>query len=304
VITSGAQQAINLTTQILIDPGDVVLVEEPTFIGALGVFRNAFAEIVPVPLDERGIIPSALAAICEEQQKKGKVIKMLYTIPNFQNPSGISLAVTRRPDVLHLAKYYDFLILEDDAYGELGFDLQQQLTEPLKALDQEGRVIYTGSFSKILSPGMRLGWVIAPEPLIERLEMARQMSDVCPNPLTQALVNQLCQENYFADHIPFLRKQYQGRCNAMLKALTAYMPADILWTEPQGGFYVWLTFPDTVDTLKMLPQAVEKKVAYVIGSAFSASGKLKNSLRLSFSRETETVIEEGIRRLAETIKNR
>jgi 2-aminoadipate transaminase len=303
VITAGAQQAINLATQVLIDPGDVILVEEPTFIGALGVFRNASAEITPIPMDEKGIIPAHLATVCEALQKKGKIIKLLYTIPNFQNPSGLTLAPERRPDVLRLAQYYDFMILEDDAYGELDFDLPSTSTEPIKALDREGRVIYLGSFSKILSPGIRLGWITAAEPLIDRLDMAKQMLDVCPNPLMQAVVSQLCREDFFLDHIPLLRKQYQNRCHAMLQALETNMPKEVTWTRPHGGFYIWLTFPESYDTQKMLPMALEDKVAYVIGSAFSASGKLHNTLRLAFSHESEQVIEEGIKRLAKTVIN-
>jgi 2-aminoadipate transaminase len=303
IITSGAQQAIHLTVQVLVDPGEVILVEEPTFIGALGVFRNASAEIVPVAMDDQGLIPAMLTEICEKNKKLGKSIKLLYTIPNFQNPSGVTMAPIRRAQILQIAEQYDFIILEDDAYGELAFDLPPAATQPIKYLDAKGRVLYAGSFSKILSPGMRLGWLVAPEPLVERFDMAKQMIDVCPNPLIQAVIFRLYQDNFFEDHIPRLRIHYQKRCDAVLAALSKYMPEQVAWTKPQGGFYIWLIFPDSFDTLKLLPKALEKKVAYVIGSAFSASGELHHTLRLSFSHETDKNIEEGIKRLASTIKS-
>jgi 2-aminoadipate transaminase len=302
IITSGAQQAINLTVQVLVDPGEIILVEEPSFIGALGVFRNAGAEIVPVAMDDQGMIPSVLAEICEKNKKKGRNIKLLYTIPNFQNPSGITMAAARRAEIVQIAEQYDFMILEDDAYGELSFDLSAGETRPIKTWDENGRVLYAGSFSKILSPGMRLGWLAAPEPLIERIDMAKQMLDVCPNPLNQAIVYQLYYNNFFEQHIPFLRKHYHMRCAEMLAALSRFMPEGVVWTKPNGGFYIWLTFPESFNTLKMLPMALEKKVTYVIGSAFSSAGKLQHTLRLAFSHEKGEIMVEGIKRLAETVR--
>ena len=194
IITSGAQQAIDLSAKVLADPGEIILVENPTFMGALGVFRNIGASLIGVPMDEKGIIPEELAEILEHAKDKGQRVKFLYTMPNFQNPTGITLTLERRREILNIAEHYDILIIEDDAYGELWFEGGLESVHPIKAIDSDGRGIYIGSFSKAISPGIRLGWEAAPQEIIERLDMARQMTDVCPNPLIQAAAAALCQD--------------------------------------------------------------------------------------------------------------
>ena len=303
MITSGAQQAINIATSVLTDPGDVILCENPTFIGAVGVFRNCRADLTGIPMDSDGIIPEDLENTLKELQKRGKRVKFLYTMPNFQNPSGLLLSIERRRRILEIASRYDILILEDDAYGELWFSGGYGQVQPLKALDTENRVIYAGSFSKIISPGIRLGWVCAPEELMERFDMARQMVDVCPNPLIQAAAAELCRSGYLMKHIERLRSVYANRCAAMLNSLEANMPEGVSWTRPRGGFYILVTLPESIDALKMLDHALANNVAYVIGAAFSPDSSNKNTFRISFSRETEDVIDEGIKRLANAVRD-
>ncbi len=302
IITSGAQQAVNLMTTVFIDPGDVILTENPTFVGALGVFRNARARVVGVPMDENGMIVENLAEIVRDLVQQGKKIKFLYVIPSFQNPSGLLTAVVRRKQILEIAREHDFLVLEDDPYGELVFDGDLSKVRPIKSFDTEGRVIYAGSFSKMISPGIRMGWAVAPPALIERFDMAKQMVDVCSNPLMQALAWELCDSGFLDEHIKKLRGLYRSRAMTMLDALDEHMPEGVSWTKPAGGFYIWLTLPPAFDALKMLDPALAENVAYVIGNAFSPDGSAADNFRISFCHETEEVIREGIRRLGTAVK--
>lgn len=302
IMASGSQQVINLVSSVLVDPGNIILVEDPTFIGALGVFRNTGGKILGVPKDEEGINPAELLKILETAKKAGERVKMLYVIPNFQNPTGSSMSQKRRREILRVAEDHDFFILEDDAYGELWFEGGLEQVKPIKALDQNHQVVYTSSFSKIISPGIRLAWVVAAPALIERLDMAKQMADVCCNPLMQGIAYELCDGGHLDTHIDALRGIYKTRCHAMLQALDRHMPDEVEWTQPNGGFYVWVTLPEKLDAVKMLPKALENNVAYVVGSAFYADGSGKNTLRISFCHEKEDVIEEGIRRLGKTVR--
>ncbi len=300
VITSGAQQAIDLAVKLLTNPGDVILTESPTFIGALGIFRNARASVIGVKVDENGIIPGKLReAISTVNNRK---IKFLYIIPSFHNPTGITLSLERRKEIYQIADDNDILIIEDNPYGELWFDAGLKNMQTIKSLDTNGRVIYTSSFSKIISPGIRLGWAAADKQLIDRFDMAKQMLDVCPSPLIQAAAAELSESGYLDEHINKLRNVYKLRCRAMLDALGEYMPDGVSWTHPKGGFYIWVTLPENADALEMLNTALENNVAYVIGSAFFPDGSGKNTLRLSFSNETEEVIKEGIKRLCSAVK--
>lgn len=303
IMTSGSQQAIDIMTMIFIDPGDVILVEEPTFVGALGTFRNSQARILGVPMDKHGIVISALIEILENTKREKHRVKFLYLIPNFQNPTGLTMSPERRQNVLQIAEEYDFMILEDDPYGELVFNSDLDSVRPVKALDTRDRVVYTSSFSKIISPGIRLGWVMTTPHIIERFDMAKQMLDVCSNPLMQGLAWELCNSGFLDTHIRSLRKIYQSRAEAMLAALQNEMPAGVSWTKPAGGFFIWLTLPKQINALEMLNTALTHNVAYVIGSAFSASSAGENTMRISFCHEREEVIEKGVRRLAETIKD-
>ncbi|MBN1996100.1 PLP-dependent aminotransferase family protein [candidate division KSB1 bacterium] len=302
IITSGAQQGINLLTTVFVDPGDVILTENPTFVGALGVFRNTRAHVMGVPMDENGLIVEKLEEIVQDLKSRKQKIKFLYIIPNFQNPSGLLTAVERRKQILQIATDNDFLILEDDPYGELVFDGDLSKVCPIKYDDKENRVIYCGSFSKMISPGIRMGWTVAAPELIERLDMARQMVDVCSNPLMQAMAWELCKSGFLDDHIKKLRQIYASRAAAMLDALQQHMPGGVSWTKPQGGFYIWLTLPPAFDAFKMLDKALAENVAYVFGNSFSPDGSAANNLRISFCHENEDDIHEGIRRLGVAVK--
>ena len=302
IVTSGAQQVINIAASVLTDPGDVIVCENPTFVGALGVFRNCRAELAGIPMDKDGIIPAILEETLNRMKLSEKRVKFLYIMPNFQNPSGILLSRERRRQIMDIARRVDILILEDDAYGELYFQGGPERVEPLKALDTENRVIYAGSFSKIISPGIRLGWACAAPELIERFDMARQMAVVCPNPLIQAAAAEMCGNGFLARHIETLRVKYAKRCSAMLASLNNHMPDGISWTQPEGGFYILVTLPKRIDALAMLDRALANNVAYVIGAAFSPDGTNKSTFRISFSRESEDVIEEGIRRLGAAVR--
>lgn len=301
IVTNGSQQAVNIVSSVFLDPGDTVFVENPTFIGALGVFRNAKANILGIPMDDGGVEISELRHRAHLLKKEGRPAKLMYLIPNFQNPTGLTLAQDRRQEILDIASEFDMLVLEDDPYGQLWFEGGPEMVKPIKAYDRENRILYTSSFSKIIAPGLRLGWIVAPQPLIERFDMAKQMIDVCSPPLLQGIGAELATSGYLDSHIEKLRFIYKSRCDAMLKALEQQMPDGVEWTIPKGGFFVWVTLPESVNALEMLPVALEKDVAYVIGSAFYADGSGKNTLRLSFCHEDEDTIHEGIRRLGEAV---
>ncbi len=302
LITAGAQQVMDLCSKILVDPEDTVLLESPSFIGALGAFRNYQARLVGVSMDESGIKLESLVDVLKSLQEEEGLPKFLYTIPNFHNPTGALMSQGKRRRLLEIADEFDLLILEDDAYGDLWFDGEGQEVLAIKSLDKQQRVIYAGSFSKIISPGIRLGWAAGPRELIEKFELARQVADVCPSPLIQALVVRLAEDGYLDHHIPQLREIYRLRRDAMLAALAKYMPEGVSWTAPKGGFYIWVTLPEQLDASELFPKAVEKNVAYVIGQPFYPDKSIKNTLRLSFSHEPEEVIEEGIRRLGEAVR--
>jgi 2-aminoadipate transaminase len=302
IIISGSIQAAYMMTRVILNPDESILVENPTFIGALGAFRNAGIELIGVPLDHDGIIPKKLEAVIREALDSGHRIKLLYTIPNFQNPTGVSMSPDRRRRVLDIVDKYDIMVLEDDPYGELWFRGGPERTTPLKAMEGSRRVIYAGSFSKIVSPGIRLGWMAAPAEIIKKCEIAKQSLDICCSPLYQAAVAEMVRTGFLDEHIERLRAVYRSRADAMLNSLEKHMPEKVSWTRPEGGFFVWVTLPEGVDARKMLDTALRNNVAYVIGSAFYADGSGANTLRLSFSQESESDIAEGVRRLAETVK--
>lgn len=303
LITSGAQQALDLAGKVLLDPDDIVLVENPSFIGALGAFRNYGCKLVGVAMDDDGLDTDALVAVLEGVREQAAPVKFLYTIPNFHNPAGLTLTQTRRDRLVDIAREYDLLILEDDAYGELWFEGGLESTKPVKARDKDERVMYAGSFSKLVSPGIRLGWLAASGEIIDKCEMAKQMMDVCPSPLTQAVVAELWNSGFLDRHVEDLRGVYKSRRDAMLSALEAHMPRGVEWTRPHGGFYVWITLPSGVDARALLDIALDNQVAYVIGSAFFADDSGQNTLRVSFCHETEEVIQEGIARLGRAFQD-
>ncbi len=299
VVTTGSQQALDLVTRIFVDPGDVVICEAPSYVGALGIFRSYQADVVHVAMDDEGIVPehlrNALAA-CRANRRR---VKFLYTIPNFHNPAGVSLSVQRRREVLEICRREDLLVLEDNPYGLLGFD-----TEPVPALraSDADRVIYLGSFSKTFAPGFRVGWAVAPHAVREKLVLASEATQLCPASFSQLAVSTYLATQPWQEQIKTFRELYRERRDAMLDGLADLMPDGSRWTSPGGGFYVWVTLPEGVDTKAMLPRAVTARVAYVPGTAFYADELGAWSMRLSYCYPTPDRIREGVRRLAGVVE--
>jgi len=298
VVTVGSQQGVDLVTRIFCDPGDVVICEAPSYVGALGVFRAYECDVVHVAMDEHGLIPEALRQAVGVVRATGKRIKLVYTIPNYHNPAGVSLANERRAEVLQIATEADLLILEDNPYGLLGFAEQ-----PYRALraDESERVVYLGSFSKTFAPGFRVGWVLAPHAVREKLVLAQESATLCPPTFSQLAVSAYLAGNDWQGQIKSFREMYRLRRDTMLSALGDQMPAAATWTRPEGGFYVWLTLPEGIDAKAMLPRAVTARVAYVPGTAFYADGFGSQCMRLSYCYPTPERITEGVRRLSSVI---
>lgn len=294
VVTTGSQQALDLVTRIFIDPGDVVVAEAPSYVGALGVFRAYEADVVHVPLDADGLIPSALEETLTRLRAEGRTVKFLYCVPNFHNPAGVTLSLERRPQILAIAKRFGVLVIEDNPYGLLGFD-----GDPLPAMrsmDEDG-VIYLGSFSKTFAPGFRVGWAVAPHAVREKLVLASESAILCPSNASQMTISRYLATADWQGQIKAFRELYRERRDAMISALSENLP-NCTWNVPPGGFYVWVKLPDGLDAKSMLPRAVTERVAYVPGTAFYADGQGVDHMRLSFCFPTPERIREGVRRLA------
>nr|WP_026313493.1 PLP-dependent aminotransferase family protein [Actinomadura flavalba] len=300
VVTVGAQQALDLITKIFVDPGDVVLAEAPSYVGALGTFASYQADVVHVPLDEGGLIPGALSDTLDRLAREGRRVKFLYTVPTFQNPAGVTLTGARRAQVLEICARHDVLIIEDNPYGLLGFD-----GEPLRALraDDADRVIYLGSFSKTIASGLRVGWALAPHAVRAKLVLAAESAVLCHPSLSQLAVREYLTTQPWREQIKDFRELYRARRDAMLDALGALMPAGVTWTRPAGGFFVWVTLPEGLDAKAMAPRAIAERVAYVPGTGFYADGDGRRNLRLSYCFPEPDRIREGVRRLAGVIEN-
>jgi 2-aminoadipate transaminase len=299
VVTVGSQQALDLVSRVFLDPGDVVLAEGPSYVGALGTFAAAEAEVVHLPMDGDGLVPAVLAETLERLRQTGRRAKFLYTVPNFHNPAGVTLTVDRRPQILALAEQYDLLVLEDNPYGLLGFDGE---TLPALRSMSAARVIYLGSFSKTFAPGLRVGWALAPPAVREKLVLASEAQVLCPPTFSQVAVAEYLDTQPWLEQVKVFRDLYRERRDAMLAALAALMPAGCTWTRPGGGFYVWLTLPDGLDAKVMQPRAVHERVAYVPGIGFYADGAGQRELRLSYCYPPPDRIREGVRRLAAVVE--
>lgn len=298
-VTVGSQQALDLVTRIFIDPGDVILAEAPSYVGALGTFRSYQADVVHIEMDDDGVIPARLRQAIDTVTASGRRIKFFYTIPSYHNPAGVTLTAERRREVLEICRAADVLIIEDDPYGLLGFD--GDVPRAMRADDHEG-VIYLGSFSKTFAPGFRVGWALAPHAVREKLVLAAENSVLCPPAFSQLAVSEYLAGHDWRGQVKAFRETYRERRDAMLEALDDLMPAGAHWTRPTGGFYVWLTLPDGIDAKAMLPRAVTNRVAYVPGTAFYADGFGSRSMRLSYCYPTPERIREGVRRLAQVIE--
>jgi len=300
IITSGSQQALDLISRILLDPDDEILVESPTYLGALGPFANQYAKFTEIPMDQDGVDTEAIERILKDRAKEGKKVKFIYLIPTFQNPTGVTLSIKRRQEMARLAHEYNVFVIEDDPYSELRYEGNPVPT--IKSFDATGHVIYLSTFSKILSPGVRMGWIVAHPEIINKLTYLKESVDLHSSTLIQLLVYEYCRKGYLEPHIRSILPLYASRREAMLNALIKYAPDNVTWTTPDGGFFLWVTFPPHIDTKKLFPTAASRGVAYVPGYAFYPDGKGLNSVRLSFSLADEDQIDEGIRILMEVVQ--
>jgi 2-aminoadipate transaminase len=303
-VNNGAQQGLELMGKVFLEKGDAVLTESPTYFGALNAFAPYQPTVLPVPMDHSGMDVCAARDVLEEAYRSGLSPKFIYVIPNFQNPTGITLCAARRRQLLELAQEYGLLVLEDNPYGMLRYAGEALPT--LAALDLEARggperVVYLGTFSKIFAPGARLGWVHANPAILERMRVAKVGADLGPSTLSQALTIAYFRSGEWRNYVERLKETYEERWEVMLKALAEFMPAGVSWTRPGGGFFVWVTLPEGVDTAAVLPQVVSRDVAYIPGADFYPSATTRNHLRLSFSFSEPELIRQAVQILAQVI---
>ena len=298
VVTTGSQQALDLISQIFINPGDVVLAEAPSYVGALGTFRAYQANVVHVPMDAEGLVPEELERVIDELEAEGKPIKFLYTIPNFHNPGGVCLSAERRPRIAEICQRRHILVVEDNPYGLLGFDGDP--IPAIQSINPDG-VVYLGSFSKTFAPGYRVGWALAPTAVAARLILANENALLCPSTFAQLSINEYLRTYDWYQQVKEYREMYHERGRAMQEALEEYMPM-CSWNSPEGGFYTWVKLPEGLDAQAMLPRAVTNLVAYVSGTAFYADGQGRDHMRLSFCYPTPEQIREGVQRLAAVVR--
>ena len=304
LVTTGSQQGLDLVARVLLDPGDVVLVELPTYTGAITAFRNVQATMVGVRQAEDGVDLDALDDTHQRLVREGRTVRVLYVVPNFQNPTGLLIGLEKRRRLLEWADRRNVLIVEDDPYRELYFEdsAGEADVRPIKADDEHGRVVYLSSFSKTLAPGYRVAWIAAPAPLASKLEMAKQAEDLCTGPLDQRIVYEACRRGVLRRQIPTLRRFYQHNRDVMTEALRKAFGSEISWPEPRGGFFLWVSLPQQIDSDAMIARAVENGVIYVAGEAFFVEPAARNLIRLAFSAPSHEKIREGVARLARTVR--
>jgi 2-aminoadipate transaminase len=304
LVTTGSQQGLDLVARVLLNPGDVVLVELPTYTGAITAFRNVQAQMEGVPQEADGIDLAALDEIHARLLESGHRVPFLYVVPNFQNPTGLLIGLQKRRRLLEWASARDVLIVEDDPYRELYFEdcTTEADVRPMKADDVDGRVIYLSSFSKTLAPGYRVAWIDAPAPLAVKLEMAKQAGDLCSGVLDQRIVYEAARRGILERRLPMLRRHYQEKRDVMVTALKQELGDEIRGPDPRGGFFLWATLPETIDADRLLDRAVQHGVVYVAGSAFFVNNGGRNLIRLSFSAPSHDRLREGASRLAAAIR--
>src|SRR5271157_2710510 len=300
MITSGSQQALDLIAKLLINRGDRILVESPTYLGALQAFDLMGAEYVTVPIDEQGLQTNGM----EKALRSGP--KFMYILPNFQNPGGVTLSRTRRDELVGLSDKYGIPIIEDDPYGQLRYEGEH--IKPLVVLDRMnelrdngynlGNVIYLSTFSKVLAPGLRVAWIVAPPEVIRKLVQLKQSADLHTSTFSQMVIYEVARDGFLDEHVKIIRKCYKERRDAMLSALNDFFPPEVKWTHPQGGLFLWVTLPEGVDCMRLFDDAIRHNVAFVPGQPFFAEGDAGSHMRLNFSNATPEMIREGIRRLS------
>jgi 2-aminoadipate transaminase len=305
VIVAGAQQGLTALGLVVLNPGDKIAVSYPTFVGALSVFNLVEATPVPVPLDDLGMNIDALEEILKEYQEKNDPIKMVYTVPTFQNPTGVTMPLDRRKRLVELAREYDFFIIEDNPYGELRYSGEP--VDWIIALDPPkedyGYTIYLGTFSKTVSPGFRVGWIVGQKKLMQKIVVAKQSLDLCTNVFSQAIIAEFLNRNYMDTHKEKIKKLYKHKRDLMLDSMEKYLPKGVNWTRPEGGLFLWVRLPENMDSKILLKKAIDKKVAFVPGNTFSTDGNIINAMRLNFSNASDENIVEGIKRLGEVIRD-
>ena len=296
-ILSGSQQGLDFVPRIFIDPGDYIIVESPTYLGALNAFKAYEPKFLQVALDEDGMILEDL----EEKLKNHDNVKFIYVISDFQNPSGKTWTLERRKGLIELANKYDVMILEDNPYGELRFEGEVQPS--LRSLDTEDRVIFMGTFSKIFSPGIRVGWFNAAPEVLEKFNLVKQGADLQTSTTTQMILSQFLDDNDLEAHIDEIIKVYGKRKNVMVDAMKKYFPEEVTFTNPEGGLFLWVTLPEGLNARDIAVKAIEQKVAFVPGGAFYPESPEENHFRLNYSCMPEDKIEEGIKRLGDVLKD-
>jgi 2-aminoadipate transaminase len=299
IVTAGGQQVIDLVARALIDPGDVIVAEAPTYPGAVPVFSSYQAHTVQIDMDSDGMRIDLMEEALDRLEREGRRPKFVYTIPTFQNPGGVTMSLSRRRRLVEVARQRELLVLEDNPYGLLRYEGTPVPT--LRELDGGVYVMYLGTFSKILSPGIRLGWVLAPPPVLDKINIGKQAADLCSSTLSQLMVQAYFQEARWRDYIDFVAERYRARRDTMLDALAEHFPAQAEWTHPQGGLFIWATLPDFIDTTDLLARALRENVAFVPGAAAYLDGRGHNAMRLNFSAVDEADIREGIRRIGKVV---
>jgi 2-aminoadipate transaminase len=299
IVTTGSQQGLDLVARVFLDPGDVILVELPTYTGAITAFQNVRSKMVGIRQDADGIDLHELDDTFVRLQSHGRRVRLLYVVPNFQNPTGLLIGRKKRAALLEWANRRDVLLVEDDPYRDLYFGhVGEADIRPLRADDDAGRVIYMSTFSKTLAPGFRVAWIDAPAPLAAKFELAKQAADLCTGELDQRIVHEACRRGVLDRQIPLLRQHYQEKRDVMVAALRRELGTELTWPEPRGGFFLWARLPDGLDADAMVPRAVDHGVVYVAGTAFYVNGAGSRDIRLAFSAATVERITEGVRRLA------
>lgn len=301
VITTASQQGLDFIAKLFIDRGDKVIVELPSYVGGLGAFNAYGAEMIGVPQDAEGMSAVALEKKLAELKVKGEKPKFIYIVPDFQNPAGMTMTLERRKRIIEIAHQYEVLIIEDSPYRELRFEGESVPT--LYSLDDQGQVILLGTFSKIFAPGFRIGWMLANPSIIEKIVIAKQSADLCSPPFTQRIIARFMEKGYLDRNIEKIIKMYRQKRDWMMEAFEKYMPEGVTWTRPEGGLFLLVTVPEHIDTDKLFHQAIEHNVAFVVGSAFHCDDSGHNTMRINFSYPTQQQIDEGVKRLAQAIKD-
>jgi 2-aminoadipate transaminase len=302
IISTASQQGLSLVAQVFVNPGDTVIVEEPSYLGAIQAFGSMQAKFCTVPLDNDGMQMDMLEERLKELQKAKIRPKFVYTVPNFHNPAGVTMTLERRKKLIELAHQYDLLIIEDDPYGEIRFEGEP--IPSLLALDGKDRVVGLRTFSKISFPGLRLGWIVAREDILSKIIVGKQAADLCSPAMTQYIAYEFVSRGWLDDYVDVVRREYPRKKTAMIAALEQYFPAGSSWTDPQGGLFVWAKVPDSIDTAAMFRDAINAKVAYVVGIAFYPHRNDNCHMRLNFSAVDPEHITEGIHRLGDLLKSK